>query len=128
MASNKKRLAPRKNIDPLHVSYLTSIDNLSRLATNCIIVQASTSGLLLEVERVDLVKAELRKNLNLDCLLGERVFLHLEEMDLELSGVITRTQLNGKRGFHIVVDYSDDAPEYWRECLMDLLPSPGEVD
>ncbi len=54
--------------------------------------------------------------------------MHLEEMNLEVSGVITRTQLLGKKGFYIAVDYSEEAPEYWRECLMDLLPKPGELD
>ena len=82
----------------------------------------------LTIKREDLIPAALRKNLTLDVLIGDRVFMHLEEMNLELSGVIARTQLLGKKGFYVAVDYSDEAPEYWRECLMDLLPQPGELD
>lgn len=112
----------------MHISYLTSLDDFAKIAKNCEIVDASSSGLLLLIRREDLIPTALRKNLNLDVLIGDRVFMHLEEMNLELSGVITRTKLEGKKGFHVAVDYSDEAPEYWRECLMDLLPRPGEIE
>jgi len=121
-------VAPRKEVTPIHVTYLTSLEDFAKLARNCEIIEASASGLLLHVKREDLIPAQLRKNLNLDMLIGDRVFMHLEELNLEVSGVITRTQLKGKQGFHIAIDYSDDAPEYWRECLIDLLPSPGELE
>ena len=126
--NSNRRVAPRKELSPIHVSYLTSLDDFAKIAKNCEIVEASSSGLLLLVRREDLIPQALRKNLNLDVLIGDRVFMHLEEMNIEVSGVITRTQLLGKKGFHLAVDYSDDAPEYWRECLMDLLPTPGEMD
>lgn len=126
--NSNRRVAPRKEVSPIHVSYLTSLDDFAKIAKNCEIIEASSSGLLLLVRREDLIPQALRKNLNLDVLIGDRVFMHLEEMNIEISGVITRTQLTGKKGFHLAVDYTDDAPEYWRECLMDLLPAPGEMD
>lgn len=130
MGSSKgnKRVAPRKEVSPIHISYLTSLDDFAKIAKNSEIVEASASGLLLLVKREDLIPTALRKNLTLDCLIGDRVFMHLEDMNLEISGVITRTQLLGKKGFYVAVDYSDEAPEYWRECLLDLLPTPGEMD
>jgi hypothetical protein len=129
MASTKSsRVAPRQEVSPIHVSYLTSLDDFARIAKNCEILEASTSGLLLLIKREDLIPSALRKNLSLDCLIGNRVFMHLEEMNLEISGIITRTQLLGKKGFYIAIDYSEEAPEYWRECLVDLLPKPGELD
>ncbi len=123
-----RRLAPRKEVSPLHVAHLTSLDDFAKLARNCEVIEASANGLLLQVQREDLIPSSLRKTLNIDALIGDRVFMHLEEMNLEISGVITRTKLLGKKGFHIAVDYSEDAPEYWRECLMDLLPGPGELE
>ncbi|MBV2168075.1 MAG: hypothetical protein KUL82_05140 [Bdellovibrio sp.] len=130
MGSGKynRRVAPRKEVSPIHISYLTSLDDFAKIARNCEIVEASSSGLLLLIKREDLIPSALRKTLTLDVLIGDRVFMHLEEMNLEVSGVITRTQLLGKKGFYVAVDYSDEAPEYWRECLMDLLPKPGELD
>ncbi|WP_253715776.1 hypothetical protein [Bdellovibrio bacteriovorus] len=121
-------MAPRKEVSPIHITHLTSLDDFAKIAKNCEIIEASSTGLLLQVKRDDLIPTALRKNLSLDVLVGDRVFMHLEEMNLEISGVITRTTLSGKKGFQIAVDYSDEAPEYWRECLMDLLPQPGELD
>lgn len=123
-----RRVAPRKEVSPIHISYLTSLDDFAKIARNCEITEASSSGILLRVKREDLIPVALRNVLTLDALIGDRVFMHLEEMNLEISGVITRTQLIGKKGFCIAIDYSDEAPEYWRECLMDLLPTPGEIE
>lgn len=123
-----RRVAPRKEVTPITVSYITSLSDFTKIAKNCEIVEASATGLLLLIRREDLIPASLRRTLNLDMLLGESIFMHLEDMNLEISGCIARTQLLGKKGFHVAVDYSGDAPEYWRECLMDLLPIPGELD
>jgi hypothetical protein len=123
-----RRVAPRKEITPINVSYITSLSDFTKIAKNCEIVEASASGLLLLIKREDLLPSALRKTLSLDLLLGESIFMHLEDMNLEISGSIARTQLLGKKGFHVAIDYSEDAPEYWRECLMDLLPTPGELE
>lgn len=128
MEVKKRRVSPRKDVEPIRVSHVTSLSDFAKIARNCEIIEASISGLLLQVERAQLVPQHLRKNLNIDVLKGDRVFLRLEDMNLEISGVIARTQLLGKKGYLIAIDYSDDSPEYWRECLMDLLPKPGELD
>lgn len=107
---------------------MTSLDDFAKLTRDCDVVEASSSGLLLHVKRDSLIPTALRRTLSLDCLIGDRVFIRLKDMELEISGTVARTQLLGKAGFLIAVDYSDDAPEYWRECLTDLLPTPGEID
>lgn len=121
------RVAPRKKVAPIHVSSLTSLSNFAKISHKAELVQASSSGFLVLVKREDLIPNTLRANLSIDALIGDRIFIRLQDMNLEISGVITRTKLLGKQGFHVAIDYSDDAPEYWRECLMDLLPSPGEI-
>lgn len=124
----KRRIAPRKETTPVHVSSMTALSDFTKILKNGEVVEASSSGLLILVKRDDLVPLSLRRNLNLDALVGDNVFLRLADMNLEISGRVARTQLLGKKGYYIAVDYSDDAPEYWRECLMDLLPRPGELD
>ena len=104
------------------------MENLAKIAKYGEIVDASSSGFLLIVKREDLVPASLRKNLSLEPIHGTRVMLHLPQMNIEISGMIKRTRLLGKKGFEIGVDFSDDAPEYWRECLLELLPLPGEFE
>lgn len=122
------RQGPRKGITPLEVATVSSLENLTKISRRGEIVQASVSGFLLMIKREDLVPQQLRRNLNIDALIGTRVMMHLPQMNLEISGRIARTQLMGKKGYAVGIDFSDDAPEYWRECLVDLLPIPGEID
>lgn len=124
----QRRISPRKELATVLVSYVASMDDLAKIARNCEILDASASGLLLLIKRKDLVPQALRSNLTLDSLIGDRIFLRIEDMNLEISGKITRTKFLGKAGFHVAIDYTEDAPEYWRQCLADLLPSPGEID
>jgi hypothetical protein len=124
----KTRVAPRREISPLEVSSVSSLENLAKIARSGAIIEASTSGLLMIVKREDLIPAALRKNLTLESIHGTKVLLHLPQMNIEISGRIARTKLLGKQGFEIGIDYTADAPEYWRECLVDLLPAPGEFD
>lgn len=125
--ATNRRISHRKQVEPLRVSQLASLDSFARIARYGEIIEASSTGLLLHITREDLVPQTLRSQLTLDSLIGDRVYIHLEDMNLEISGVVRRTQLLGKKGYLVAIDYSEDAPEYWRECLTDLLPAPGEM-
>ncbi len=118
-----KRAAPRKNIETIKLSGLMSMDDLTKLAKQGSVKEASATGLLINLKREDLIPIILRRNLNIDILVGHRVMMHLTPLELDLSGVIVRTQFTGKEGgFDIAIDYAEEAPAYWRECLMDYLP------
>ena len=128
MSEANRRIAHRRDISPLTVSYMSSLENFSKITRGGSIVEASTTGFLMKVTREDLVPQHLRKNLTLDPIVGTKVLIQLPQMNLEISGTIRRTKLLGKNGYEIGIDYSEDSPEYWRECLIDLLPLPGEFD
>ncbi len=121
--ARKQRVAQRRELAPLTLDSFSSLQNLQKLAKHGQIIEASASGLLLKFQRDDFVAKELRANLSIDQLVGENVYFNIHEMNLEISGVVARTKFLGKgEGYLVAVDYSADAPEYWRECLMDLLP------
>lgn len=122
-ARKKFRSSPRKDITQLTLDSFSSLESLEKLADHGDVVEASTSGILIHFKREDFIKRELRSNLSIDSLVGSKVFFTIHEMDLEITGTVARTQFLGKKGFYVAIDYSSDAPEYWRECLMDLLPS-----
>lgn len=125
--NNNYRAAPRREINretaKLTVDAFCSMDNLEKLAKYAEIVEASATGILMRVDRKDFLNKDLRSNLNIDQLVGKEVFFNIHEMDLEISGRVARTKFIGKKGFLIAVDYSEGSPEYWRECLMDFLPT-----
>lgn len=52
--------------------------------------------------------------------------LKISDMQLDIDGVISRTRFIGAGLFEIAIDLSEDAPEYWRECLVDLMPGADE--
>lgn len=120
--NRKFRQSPRKEFTPLTLDSFSSMESLEKIAKYGEIVEASASGILINFKRDDFIKKELRGNLNIDALIGHKVFFRIHEMDLEISGTVARTKFIGKKGFQVAVDYSSDAPEYWRECLIDLLP------
>jgi len=124
----EKRIAPRHDIQPIEISGFTSIDHMTLLARHGHIIDASSTGFLLTVNRSELLPKQFRGTLSLDELKGDQILLKIEKMNLEIGGTIARTKRITKDVFEIAIDYSADAPEYWRECLLDLLPLPGEME
>lgn len=121
----EKRVAPRTELEPIKITAFTSLDHLTMISREGQIVEASKTGFCLQVRRKDLLPKQFRDVLSLNALEGDRVMLTIADMGLEISGTIKRTARVGKEIFEIGIDYSEDAPEYWRECLLDLLPRPG---
>ena len=124
----ERRIAERKEVASIEVAELTSLANYKVLARAGEIIDASTSGLLMRVNRRDLIPKELRENLSLQELLGQHVVMFLPQMNLDLDGQITRAHHMGKGVFEIGLQFSEEVPLYWRECLIDLLPAPGEME
>lgn len=117
------RAAKRKQVGSIPVSNLTTLTHFESIARFGHLIDASSTGFLILIDREDLVPKNLRQNLSLQSIEGEPMMLMINPMELEISGHIARTRYVGKGVFEIAVDFSQDAPEYWRECLFDLLPS-----
>jgi hypothetical protein len=124
--SAERRIADRKQLDPVRVAELTSLSNYSVIAKEGTIIDASPSGFLLKVDRLDLIPEKYKQNLNLHELIGDQVVMFLPQMNLDLDGTVTRAMHTGRGTFEIAVSFSKDIPEYWRDCLVELLPAPGE--
>lgn len=122
---SKDNRALRENLEPLPIRGLTSIDHMTLLARRGWLVEASTTGFLLEIERKDLAPKMFRDSLSLKELEGDKVYLMIDAMNLEIGGTIARTHRMTKDRWQIAIDFREDAPEYWRECLVELLPRPG---
>ncbi len=126
--SQNRRAAPRKSVTGLEVKNLTILEPFSLLARKSILIDASSTGILLRVERKDLVPRALRQNLSITPIEGAHVVFNIREMDLEMDGKVARTRFIGNATFEIAIDFTEEAPEYWRESLIDLLPEKGEFD
>ncbi len=123
----ENRIAERKNIETIEVIDITSLTSYIIIAKKAQIMNASTSGFLMQIKRIDFEIDELKNNINIDTLLNEKIVLFLPQMNLDLEGLITRTKHLGKGVFEVAAQFSANVPEYWKECLIDLLPEPGEL-
>lgn len=126
--NSERRISKRKELTPLLLENIVSLDNFAKIAKAGAVIDASTTGFKIQVKHSDIVPVALRQTLTLDSLVGMKVLLHLSAMNLELTGKIARTKLVGQKTFEIAIDFTSDAPQYWRECLLDLLPEPGEME
>jgi hypothetical protein len=117
------RAAKRKQVGLIPISNLTTMSHFESIARFGHLIDASSTGFLIQVDREDLVPPGLRQNLSLESIEGESITLMINPMELEIDGHIARTRYIGKGVFEIAIDFSEDAPEYWRECLFDLLPN-----
>jgi len=124
---NERRANDRKDLDPLAIQGLISITDLTPIADNASLVEASPTGFRIFIERNELVDQELQKNLTLEPIEGLEISLFIPAMDLDMTGVIVRSRHRGDGIYELGIDYTADAPEYWRQCLCDLLPAPGEL-
>ncbi len=123
-----KRIAERIETSAVTVKNLTSLDQAEVISKSAVLIDASHTGFLIHISRSDLLAKSARESLTLNEFLGNKVILLLDQMNLELSGKIVRTRRLDKSKFEVAIDYSEEAPDYWRECLIDLLPRPGELD
>jgi len=124
----ERRIAERKSTEHIEVTELTSLLQYRVIARAAKIIDVSTSGMMMVLDRKDLVPKDLRDNLTLKELLGQHVVMYLPQMNLDLDGRIIRADHVGKGLFEIGLQFSEEVPLYWRECLIDLLPTPGEFE
>lgn len=127
-AKADRRYAPREKFEHIQIRGLTSLDHKTLVSRLGHIVDASKTGFLLHVPRENLVPKHLRESLSLAELEGDKVILTIEPLNLEIGGKIARTRRINKETFEICVDFSDDAPEYWREALLDMLPRASDFE
>jgi hypothetical protein len=122
-----RRQYPRKWLDPIHIAAMQTTDRLTVLAHHGTILNASATGLLIRVERAALSPETCRHDVPLTAIEGEYVVMQIVEMALEIDGRIVRVHQAAPAWCEIAIDFTDNAPEYWRECLADLLPDLGEI-
>lgn len=127
MKVTDKRRSKRKHLEKIEIEDLTALSDYGVIAHKGYIVDASAMGFKVEIHRDNILPQKLRGQLNLDVLNTEHIALYLPQMDLDLDGRITRSEHQGAGVFHLAIDFSHTAPEYWRMCLVDLLPEHGEM-
>ena len=102
---------------------LTSLNSYTLIAKQGYLVDVSSAGFILILSRKNLAHDHLRGHLTLDSIVGHDIVLYLPQMNLDLDGTVTRTTYQGRGTFEVCIEFGPEVPEYWKECLIDLLPS-----
>ena len=126
VADCRREVADRKSVQEVHVLNVKNVSSGEVYFARASVVDVSPTGLLLRVAREDILALSLRSTLTMSIVHDVGVGFTIEVMDTYIEGVITRTKLEGKNGFLCAVDFREDAPEYWRNCLVDLLPESAD--
>jgi len=122
-----RRRYDRKLLDPIHVTDIKVPGKSIVLAQRGTIVNASAGGLLIRICHSDLNAEILRQTIPLHTLEGEPVVMTILEMALTIEARVVRTDQAAPEWCDIAIDFTDNAPPYWRECLAELLPGLGEM-
>ena len=122
-----RRQSPRKQLDPIHIAEMKTTAQPTVIVHNGTILNASASGLLIRVDRDALNSEIFQHNVPLTIIEGENVVMQIVEMALEIDGKIVRAHQATPAWCEIAIDFTDNAPKYWREGLADLLPGLGEM-
>ncbi|HEY7493728.1 MAG TPA: hypothetical protein VIH59_21795 [Candidatus Tectomicrobia bacterium] len=122
-----RRQSPRKQLDPIHIAEMKTTDRMTVLAHDGTILNASATGLLIRVDRKALSSEVFQQDVPLTAIEGEHVVMQIVEMALEIDGRIVRARHATPAWCEIAIDFTDNAPAYWRECLAELLPGLGEM-
>lgn len=112
----------RKNVAQVYVLNVKNVSTGEVYFSRASIVDVSPTGLLLRVQREHILTVPLRSTLTWVTLSNVSVGFTIEVMDTYIEGIVTRSKPEGKGEFLIAIDFREDAPEYWRNCLVDLLP------
>src|SRR5438046_1640297 len=91
----EKRIAPRKSVAGLQIKNFTVLNPFSVIARVALLVDASTTGILILINRKNIIPKSLRQNLVLTSLEGEQVVFSIRQMELEMDGKIARTKYIG---------------------------------
>lgn len=123
MKANCRRLETnRKPVQEVFIEAIKNIKSGEQYFNTAQVIDVSPTGILLSVRRKDITALPLRSNLSLNQIHGQGVGFTIAVMDTYIEGVIARTKPLGKGNYHIAIDFRDDAPEYWRQALYDILP------
>jgi len=121
-AQSRRSHNQRKNVAQVDVLNVKNISTGEVYFSRASIVDVSPTGLLLRIQRGHILTVPLRSTLTWATLVNISVGFTIEVMDTYIEGIITRSKPEGKGEFLLAVDFREDAPEYWRNCLVDLLP------
>lgn len=116
----------RKQVEAVYVVNIKNTATGEVYFSRATVVDVSPTGILLGIDREHILSLDLRSNLTLDPICNTNLGFTIEIMDTYIEGDVARTAPNGSGQYVVAVDFRDDAPDYWRQAFVDILPGRDE--
>lgn len=99
---------------------LSNEENL--IVKKAFVSKLSPQGFNLIFNYRDLVPESLKFQLHLHSLWYKDIHTYIPDMEMDLEGKVTGTRHLGKGIFEVNIEFFQEVPKYWRECLFELWP------
>lgn len=119
MNVNNKNLQQIKGLKAASIT-LSNEDNF--IVKKAFISKVSPTGFNLTFNYRDLVPESLKFQLHLHSLWYKNIHVYIPDMEIDLEGKVIGTRHMGKGNFEVNIEFSEEVPKYWCECLFDLWP------
>ena len=119
MNLNKQNIAKIQGVKAASIT-LSNEDNL--IVKKAVVSEVSPHGFNLTFHYRDLVPKSLKFQLHLHSLWYKNIHMYIPDMEIDLEGKVIGTRHIGKGNFEVNVEFSQEIPQYWCECLFDLWP------
>ncbi len=84
--------------------------------------EVTPKGFKLILNYHDLVPESLKLQLHLHDLWYKNIHTYIPDMDMDWEGKVIGTQHLGKGNAEVNIEFFQEVPKYWCECLFDLWP------
>ena len=106
----------------IKASSITLSHEENLIVKKAFISHLNSEGFSLVFNYRDLVLPSLKFQLHLHSLWYKDIHIYIPDMDMDLEGRVTGTRHLGKGCFEVNIEFFQEVPKYWRECLFELWP------
>ena len=116
---NSGKIEQKTKIKACSITFSDAEDILVKKA---FVSEVTSKGFKLILNYRDLVSESLKLELDLHSLYHKNIHAYIPDMEMDWAGKVTGSRHLGKGNFEVNIEFFQQEPKYWRECLFDLWP------
>lgn len=94
----------------------------SLIVKKAVVSEVSPKGFNLTFNYQDLIMDSLKFQWGLHTLWYKNIDIYIPDMEMDIEGKVIGAKRLEQGKFEVNIEFSQEAPVYWRECLFELWP------
>ncbi len=94
----------------------------SLIVKKAFVSEVSPKGFNLTFNYQDMVMDSLKFQWDLHTLWHKNIDIYIPDMEMDIEGKVIGAKHLGQGNFEVNMEFSQESPVYWRECLFELWP------